>query len=455
MTTMSIQLRRVVYLLVLLQCCACLAQEGANGVWGEALDEHQDVLVAEKKAKAWMKKVSEYLAEGRSYSSVLEGVVNLSNESSKLANSTALDFKKLVEEVEKKAMEKVEPKYKLEDDEKRTLEGLVQKVNKSVDDTGSLVNDTKWANYACSLSRDTLVNVLNGFDGSRVYYLSKLAEPNKTYWTLDNVKLARISNKTYHDVYALKEKYGVLADLSTRSVIEAMERMEGVQKTMDEIKKKLENIKEKVVEGELDGIVKLVDEVVNSCTPFVGVDKAWVEKRKLPAKTNVDAKMKAKKKEIEKQIPGEIEAEEKRMVQEEQAKRDEAARLEKERLAKLEEDKRLAKEKERLAQEELERKKKAEEDAEKRRTAEEAGKRKADEKRAQEEKAKQDQERRDAEEKARVALEKKEKEQLERAAEEARKKAEATKKNDNSHSPSLVHSPFLLLLLCVLGSTLV
>ncbi|ORC82113.1 uncharacterized protein TM35_000971010 [Trypanosoma theileri] len=461
MTTMFVQLRGVVYLLVLLHCCVYVAYavptEGANGGDGGAdgdgtvveRTEHDEVVAAENTAEAWMKKVSEYLAAGKGYSSVWEGIVNSSNESSKLAKSTALEFKKLVEEVESKTAGKGDATHKLEDGEKDKIEELVQKVKKAVDNTSSYVEDTLWAKQMGSLSRDTWVDAVNRFNQSRLYYLSKLAEPNKTYWTREKIKLARISNKTYHELETITVKYGKLDGLSTRSVIDGRERIEETKKTMEGVKLQLEGIKKKLKDDEakIGGIVESVSKVVESCTNVEKVTGDWIKNRKLPKKKNVVAKMEAERKRMEPLITAEIKAEEERMVQEEQAKRDEAARLERERQEKLEEEQRLAKEQERLAQEEQERKKKAEE--------EEAERRKADEKRAQEEKAKQDRERKDADEKAREALEKKEKEQLERAAEETKKKTEAAKKNDSSLGPALMHSPLQLLLLCVLGCTLV
>ncbi|ORC82964.1 uncharacterized protein TM35_000801020 [Trypanosoma theileri] len=461
MTTMFVQLRGVVYLLVLLHCCVCVAYAvptaGANGGDGGAdgdgtvveRTEHDEVVAAENTAEAWMKKVSEYLAAGKGYSSIWEGIVNSSNESSKLANSTALKVKDLLVEVDKKSVEGCGANCKLAEGDEKKIKELVQEVKEAVDGTGSYVEDTLWAKHMGSLSCDTWVDAVNRFNQSRVYYLSKLAEPNKTYWTREKIKLARISNKTYHELETITVKYGELDGLSTRSVIDGRERIEETKKTMEGVKLQLEGIKKKLKDdgAKIGEIVESVSKVVESCTNVEKVTGDWIKNRKLPKKKDVVAKMEAERKRMEPLITAEIKAEEERMVQEEQAKQDEAARLERERQEKLEEEQRLAREQERLAQEELERKKKAEE--------EEAEKRKADEKRAQEEKAKQDRERKDAEEKAREALEKKEKEQLERAAEEAKKKAEAAKKNDSSLGPALMHSPFLLILLCVLVCTLV
>ncbi|ORC84359.1 uncharacterized protein TM35_000461780 [Trypanosoma theileri] len=462
MTTMFIQLRRVVYLLVLLQCCVCVSYADPSGRVAadglkrdeEVLDEHQDVLAAENKARAWINTVDEHLAEGRGYSAVWEEVVNSTNASSQLANSTAMAVKELVEELDKKAVVKGGTKYKMVDGDENKIKELVQKIKEAVTNTESRVYEVWGARWHGLPSLGTLEDAVRDFNETREYYLRKLAEANVTYWTPDKIKIAKDSNKTYHELFAITEKYVKLNGLSIVTESEVRGRIKEVQNTMEGVKNKLTEIKTNKVEGDagkIDGILSAIKEIDTPCKNVLkAVDARPIGTAKPKKGVTIGVRMKAEKKRIKELIPVERKAEADRLAKEEQARKDEAARQERERQEKLKEEQRLARERERMAQEEMERKKKA--------AAEEAEKRKADEKRAEEEKAKQDQERKEAEEKAqgaREALKKKEKEQLERAAEEAKKKAEATKRNDNSYSPALAHSPLLLLLLCVLGYTLV
>ncbi|ORC80209.1 uncharacterized protein TM35_001741000 [Trypanosoma theileri] len=445
MTTMFVQLRRMVYLLVLLHFCVSLVSatvsvEGASGPDGGEVvvvkrTEHDEVLSAENVTAAWLIKAGQLLEEGVGCFSVWEDELRRCRESANRTEAAANETTDYVNE-KKGALKPVESEVGTK------IKELVEGVKNAVIETTAAVKDVKRIKDTCTDSLGSMVDALT-FNATREYYMGeRLEEKNKTYWTLEKKKLAEISNWTF---YKLSNVTGELGALVGKNKIlflwDLVEHMKAAKTKMDGVKQAFQP------SGDDSEITRSVEEVLSLIAKVVPITKqnALITK----TESTIDDKLRDAKAKARQRIAEEVKA------KEEQARKEEAARQEREKQTRLEEQ-RLAKEKERMAQEELERKRMAEEQAKKKKAAdEEAEKRKDDEKRDQEEKAKQEQERRDAEEKARVALEKKEKEQLERAAEEARKKAEATKKNDNSHSPSLVHSPLFLLLLCVLGSTLV
>ncbi|ORC78680.1 uncharacterized protein TM35_002291000, partial [Trypanosoma theileri] len=86
MTTMFIQLRRVVYLLVLLQFCTCVAH-GDDKV--PSVPKESEVKIVEQRLKASVNKAYELLVEGNSCLSVWKDEVELCKKSTGVVKTAA------------------------------------------------------------------------------------------------------------------------------------------------------------------------------------------------------------------------------------------------------------------------------------------------------------------------------------------------------------------------------
>ncbi|ORC86876.1 uncharacterized protein TM35_000251720 [Trypanosoma theileri] len=425
MTTMFVQLRGVVYLLVLLQCCVCVAH---------ATDGQSTVENAEGELKKWVKKADELLGKGRGCVTVWKKEEESCNGRISPTKSVADGTHSLVTEIKKKLGGGVITKDQGtgDDDLVEKAKKAMQKTQETVNETKAILAETAVVNIQCSYILEEWRQEMENKDGARKHYVSVIKGAEEKYRTPERIELVEESNKTHKVLSDVMGELAVASKRSSSCTRVVKQHQERAERAMKELEGVSGDVVEQIKEARTHNAT-----VPRESTVKARLDVEWEEEAQAIVKAKEEEEQKKKQAALEKAQA------EQRLLAEKEAK---------EREAELEEQKRRAREQERMAQEELDRKKKAA-------AEEEAEKRKADEKRAQEEKTKQDQERRDAEEKAqkaREALERKEKEQLERAAEEARKKAEAAKKNDNSHhSPALVQSPLLLILLCVLGCTLV
>ncbi|ORC91915.1 uncharacterized protein TM35_000041290 [Trypanosoma theileri] len=468
MTTMFVQLRGVVYLLVLLQCVAFVSHAN-TAVGGESSegptvtahveksDEDSEAEVkkpepcdpeicpmVEKRLAEWIRIVDDYLADGRGCRSVWDAVVNTANETSKLANTSAIKVGGLVKKIEEE--QTVGDQTELVAKDVEILEDLVRKVKEAVDNTRSSVLDTWRAEWFCGHKRGTLEEAQNGFKKEiDIYIHERVAMRNETYWTIERVETAERSNKTYFELQNITKRLKDLKGWSQATKVNVEHRVKAAKKQLNEAKEKLEKIKpgETLGVGSKDeGIKNNITNITGEIDTFVKKIENWrPNKNTGPKENSVDARIKQAIENEKKLVEQEKETDKNKRI-EERAQREREAQEQKEREVQAQRAREAQEQKEREAQ------------AQKTREAQEQKDREVQAQKARE--AQEQKEREVRAQEAKDALEKTEKEQLERAAEEARKKAEAAKKNDNSVSPALVHVPLLLLLvLTVLGSTLV
>ncbi|ORC82350.1 transglutaminase [Trypanosoma theileri] len=458
------QLRRVVYLLVLLQFCACVVR-ATDGSGGEApveavveRTEHDEMVAAENVTAAWIEKAYELLVQGRVCMTVWDGAVDSLNGSSQLVETRAEEVKDFVKMATAEEVKK--------------LEEMVLEVGKEVNTTKSSIPYVRRAGVLCEGPQESLEDAENRFNQSvRSYLNEKAAKTNRTYWTLEKELLAEKSNKTYGKVVAVTGRYKELRGRSHVIEFHVQRRVEAAKQSMKEAKNKLVAIKVgepiekkgediKKIEDQIQQIEKTIEEIVKD----VGARK----RRKDPKANAMDGKVKNAVDEAKKQIATEREEDEKKLAEEVKAEREREA----EDRRKQEQAQREREAEERRAQEQAQRDREAEErraqeqaqrdrEAEERRAQEQAQRdREAEERRAQEQ-AQRDREaeERRAQEKAQKEEEVREKkdkeEQQRRVAEEAKRAAEKVTKKKDGSSPALVHSPLLLILLCLLGCTLV
>ncbi|ORC82257.1 uncharacterized protein TM35_000941070 [Trypanosoma theileri] len=426
MTTVFDRLRRVVYLLVLLQCCVCTAEptpacpqqergylsqakKGMEIAWrmqGKAVEEGKDLLNVWREAVEACEKNYEAIGVAVNKTiDILEGVRR------KDSNEEVAGVKKL------KCDSKEVREYR---------DGYIQmmeKFNAAMPHTQGLAGKVNATRLSSTTYYDNLVDMQKEINKYFNWYNDTIHEEgNKGCLTKEETKLEYeyvLANHT--EVETIRKG---LFDLRGKSHVCALN-------------------------SELDisaRITEMFDEIKRLCAHTVTVER-------------VNATQKPKKEEVTEEYPnGEAKRWKKKRLKED-ARRDFKQRMEAERprrLAAEEEAKRLREEAKRAearrrAEEERRR---IEEENTRRAREEEEARRKKDE----EEKAKQAAVQKAEEEAKRVAAEKAKQAAAQKAEEEARRVAaeKAKKKKDGSSSPALVHSPSLfLLVLSVLGCTLV
>ncbi|ORC85359.1 uncharacterized protein TM35_000351030, partial [Trypanosoma theileri] len=398
---MFVRLRGVVYLLVLLHCCACVVRAtGGGGAVAVASNDgtvdvrspHDEVLLAENRTAEWLNKADDLYVEGDGCRFLWEEELKLCKE---LVDSTERKTKEVSDYVTKTKGKG--SSTALNETVKGKVKELLQGVKETVLKTTSAVKDVRRIKDICTNTLGSMENALTTFNTTREFFMvERHKETNQTYWTPEKVKLAEDSNRTFFRLSGVWEKLGAVVGKNKVLLLWDVDRR------MKPARKKTEGLKT-VFERE-DGVDKeiktIIDEVGKTIDEAVGIRTQKVMVRK--DESTVDSKIENAKKEARQRMEEAIREEERKLAEDEQARKDEAARQEREKREKREEEKRLAMEQEKMARQEQANDKKAEE-TEKKKAKEEADKRKADEKIAQEEKAKQDRERKDAEEKAREA----------------------------------------------------
>ncbi|ORC86475.1 uncharacterized protein TM35_000281910 [Trypanosoma theileri] len=423
---MFIQLRRVVYLLVLLQCCVCVtyAEESSSNRVSEA----------EQFLKEWVNKSEGYLAEGKAYQEVWGTTVETCNSRANDARDVASGTKEIVTEIIIERA-KMNP---LRDHLLRLVKKATGEVKKNVSVLNGAADAVEEARYLDRISALAMMNMrdmLENQNESRKHHTEVLEGVDEDKRSVEQEALIKRSkrvhdemNKVYHHLLVIKRRSHACAKEVSNGVIATKNRIiracdlfwaVGSQFKIDseEYRKEVDKFVEAIRES-------LGDEVVDADY------NTAVEKRRLAIVGRTSASAfagaapphKTTKRTIDKaKLTEKVAA----------TKKNEKESLEREKREEERELRNLHEERQR----ERERKKANEE-----------------ENKAAEERRKE-QERNKAEEEKKKIKENEGKQELERKAKE---EMEKKKKKDGSSCPTLVHSPILFfLLMCVLGFALV
>ncbi|ORC86126.1 uncharacterized protein TM35_000301660 [Trypanosoma theileri] len=395
MTTMFIQLRRVVYLLVLLQFCTCMAL-GDDKV--PSVAKESEVKIVEQRLKTSVDKVYELLVEGNSCLSVWKDEVVECNRSTGDVKTAAEETKGLIEKIEKTES------ITNEGEEVGSTDKLLQDVNASirvvgdaVKNTRARIKDTMWISKKCTSTIEKLKEVAGQLRQDALHFPNLL---DSTTETPRRLRLAREGSGADGVVTNLIGNLTALVEPSRETVVNANLTLKEVKNATKEVIDKLHG---KTPESPITNVTEEVQRImVLGEVQIRDIERLWEKNATDITEDGPDF--------------GTIRAKWNRAHEEEQQRADE------EKAKRTAEDERDAEEERRIAEE------KARMEEEKLAAAEK-------EKLVEKEKLA-------AEEKARKAKE----DELARTAK---------KETDNSSSPALVHSPILLLvLLCVLGCSL-
>ncbi|ORC91912.1 uncharacterized protein TM35_000041260 [Trypanosoma theileri] len=444
MAKMFVQLRGVVYLLVLVQCCVFFvhAQEEQTDPSGGEFG------IAERKLQMWAAQSADLLADGRSCLSVWEKELNECNETYGRAKSVleeAGDLDGKIEEIEKKTdtLNSTSPANGEELDLLQKLLGeakeTVRKTHDAVDKTVSAIRKTRTARQFCEVTLGNVDDVLKQLHSAQTYYSHTLEEYKRTFETEDRIQLNKNSSKTYKELDMVRANLTWLV-VRTRFVVgDADAKVDAVKKTMNGAKMKL---------GRIDvAIANLLQKRQESPDKNkIEVIKSEVEVVRDAARTDT---MNTIVSIMREEDPRD---EDRKVIKDitEKLKKERGANLLSIQQARKAEEERLAEEKRQAEKQKKEQEDRAKEEAKR---IEEEKKRKAEEEKARQaaEKVAEEEAKRVVAEKAKEAAESAREEQARQAAEKAKKK------KDGAVSPALMHIPLILLvlLLCVLGSTLV
>ncbi|ORC81345.1 uncharacterized protein TM35_001201070 [Trypanosoma theileri] len=447
MATMFIQLRRLVYLLVLLHCCVCVVR--ADG---------EDTKEERYREKVWHLRnttIRAYarLVEGRGCLNAWREMVRTSNESYKRAHSAA----KLTEEIAAKVKvmkEKLEASAStftgwedvgsLLDEVKETTSDVEERIKEAERKALSI----KRAGDFCKVEYDNAVNVMDELYKAQYMY-EELFEPGrkpKSEWTKDD-RLVENSTDTHGQIKKFIAEFDLFRGEAQVSKVNALIQVKEAKDSIEKTAKRFKELKEEIEKSSRDGDEKLKssrvkDKVTEMAEAVAKAGKIEEPKKKelLSAAVYNVTLMEEREKAV-RLVADEVvgihreKAERARRAAEEaQRERERAQREEEER------ERRVAEE----AQREKERVQKEREERE-RKVAEEAQRERERARKVAEEEALRERER------ARKVAED------EAQKESERRMVEGKKKKDNSVGPALVHGPLLLLLvlMCVLGYTLV
>ncbi|ORC91919.1 uncharacterized protein TM35_000041330 [Trypanosoma theileri] len=455
MTTMFIQLRYVVYPLVLLQCCVFVVHAVENNI----PPPDPDVPKAVEYMKDFVNQTTYFLAQGSACTNTWDRHLKYCVSNSTAAEEAAKEMKTLLEAVReakkkdggvvseggKKASAEVRKVLGDVLEKMKAKKGVVAKARAEVENTRRLFE-------ICRITYVNMGDWIGGrHDSARPYYFGLIEEENRRKPTNDLEVLYRrgkSSEESLLQLYATLDRFTLKSRAHTGEVNGHVVK---AQAAMEEAYRGLAAVKELVDEGEvqfkndvekLRDIVKPLEQAGESGgaagTGGPSVGDTEVPKSSMvstgggmiapvrldPSNTSgVVEELEEEKKKETKRVVQEKKEEERRLLSEAE---------ERERQRKAEADKRIAEErsreeeKKRLAEKEELAAKERERVAEAQQRAEEE--RKKLEKLAEEEKAR-------------------------KAKEELAKNTKRRK--DGTSSPALMHRSLLLLLLCVLGYTLV
>ncbi|ORC81339.1 uncharacterized protein TM35_001201010 [Trypanosoma theileri] len=470
MTTMFIQLRRVVYLLVLLQCYACMAS-ATNEDNGEEAPEHTET--PEEKERKYNDKVvrlrnvsgmahARYV-EGRSCLNVWRDTVRASNESYARARSAAEVTDGIAVKIGlmKDKMSKSPGTFAEWD----SVSNLLDEVKKTTSNIEEMIKETekkipsiKKVGDLCKTEHGNAVDILKELEKAHFRYEEVFDTTEEVKWKKEG-KLLENSTETQKLVEKFIKEFELFRGEAQVSrvnaliqIVKAKDSIKGTAAKFNELEVVVEEEAKKAGEtGNAKKVNSTLHEVKNTVEGAQNIKEP--EKNTLLTTSEFNVTLRKERVKVAQEVAQEILRAQRE--KEERARRAaEEAQREKERVQKEREDRERKAAEE--AQREKERVQKEREDRE-RKAAEEAQREKE---RVQKER--EDRERKAAEEaqreKERVQKEREERER--KVAEEAQREKgkepkKATKGGDNSNGPGLVHSHLLLVLLCVLGCTLV
>ncbi|ORC91920.1 uncharacterized protein TM35_000041340 [Trypanosoma theileri] len=435
MTTMFVQLRRVVYLLVLLQCCVCVAYATS-----EIDDEEREIRRSVRVLKASLERTDSLYAKGRSCLSVYEKEIQFCNESSLNAVKEAENAVEVITTMKGKTDVLVKEGDKFVESERlvKYAEETLQNTKKAVDDATRFVEIVSQTKKACVVDGYNMEHEAERLKDHYTALLYQLKDKKETEEKKERMELVERGKERHDELYKLMNSTGEVIIRVAEVRPMAMEKTKLAAQAMSRsiadllwIIKELKNVVPAAEDGENQNWVnqseKKIKEIVRE------VHAANPEKTRGEAIAEIRVALEEKKKEEDSLIKEEWVDKEKK-IKERVERESNERKAEEERRRKEEEARRAEEEKKRRAEEE-----KAKQEAE-RKAREEEAKRVAAE--MAKERVKEEEARRVAAEMAR-----------ERAKEEAEK---AKKKKDGGSSPALVRGPLLLIVLvCVLGCTLV
>ncbi|ORC82666.1 uncharacterized protein TM35_000851110 [Trypanosoma theileri] len=467
MTTVFVHLRRVVYLFVFIQCCVCAVHAGSgaaapeergvvNCSGGRIPEELNSLAEVSKEYAPFITQAKHPLEEAekclltwrydvvvcnRSITHIADVVNTTVHILYGVKKSTNRDEKNLREEQGRwvgllsrvKGVELPDPQP-IECGDPRVKEFMdninktVGEFNGNVTEVAGLVENARASRYLCGPYRQGLDVELAKWKGVGVDWILNTSKKDENVVCMNETTRESVAKvvTTYDKIVA------ALDDISNASAGTQVCRVNAGVSWGEDLKKMLGEINgichETLGERTLPDVKKEAEPEKNLREVMTTVTRTKPDTLKNKPETEYKTRVNA----------GYID---KFNERKEEAKRwkveEDRRRVEEEEARKLEEAKRVAEERARKEEEE------------KKRAAEEMARRASEEKRAAEEMARKAEEAREATEKAKQAAQRAKEEEAKRAAVKAKKK-------DGCNSPAFLLSPLLfLVLLCVLGSTLV
>ncbi|ORC85701.1 uncharacterized protein TM35_000331580 [Trypanosoma theileri] len=478
MTTMFIQLRRVVYLLVLLQCCVCAVC--ATKVSGGGQDS-STIMSDKADVDGLLNKAVEKAIErigsmaGCLDALVGEGETESFEDNSKRAEAVAKSMEVLLEEVgnlKEKGKPKWEPEVEWKEKKKTILQQKVQEfhhVRSSLEEVYLLV-------HLCRKPLRNLDEVMEGLADARKNFLK--VHENKKDRTPEVMKLDKNSSVVNRTLFDLSERFKP-EDGELKPLMDLVEVMMDTVKAVKDLKKSLESVPElvtvlegikeedlqKIEETKENNVIKKLEEAkADARKEFLSmVERRSIEGKEENGIEEQSPRDKEERKEDEEQAPTKVVETKENGDGKAEGIKEEDGEGAKNADEKAEEKKEEDGERAKNADEKSEEKK--EEDGERAKNADEKSEEKKEEdgERAKNADEKSEEKKEEDGERAKNADEKAEKEEN---TEQGRAESKRPEINggqvisviqgvDSSSGPSLVHSPLMLLLLCVLGCTLV
>ncbi|ORC85716.1 uncharacterized protein TM35_000331730 [Trypanosoma theileri] len=471
---MFVQLRRMVYLLVLLQWCVCVSYATCND---------SDLVDSDKMLGTLRNEANGYIVEGRVCMAEMAERVRMCNESEVNATRIAEEAANSVNEVgvlvvgggdttsgeviTKEKIDDLEVKVKL-------AEKNVQETWKAVEESAKLMHLTDLAKWSCFASLGNLRATVGRINDSRVYFDYVMGSGPGECVTEEREQLKKdLKNITDElSLMEVKMKWGFRDAVDVKKT--AVEGMNAAKKVMSDtvtkyneiLVKMTEKLAKKSQDGEdmkkLSDIQEAVNTSKKSLDTIVNQSEASTKSRRLLSDVSVKVVNETRGSEsvtflqLIRESPNDpLENLKERASAELKVKLRNAEKEETERIKRV---KQAEAERIRLAKEREERERARALDREKRLAKEKQERERAEAEKLDEEEKRREQEK--AESERRV---KEEETKRERLAEDVKARKEKEEKlakrakgrKDGSNGPTLDPCPLLLLLMCVLGCTFV
>ncbi|ORC83132.1 uncharacterized protein TM35_000781000 [Trypanosoma theileri] len=447
MTTMFVQLRRVVYLLVLLQCYACVTRAQS----GEArVNKSPDERLREKEVqlKYEVDRVNDTVVKGVSCLNLWKEAVRESNQSRADADSAAGRAEDISQRISEMitgvGAEGTINNWKEVKGLVAEVEETTGKLRQSIEETERKLRDAyKTGKVFCRFEYENAINAKEELERARGRYdeaLDPYEGPKPS--GEKNKELYENSTVVHNEISAFIGDYKLFGGDAQHSQVTSYAHMKDAREVLDATVVKLGLLKTKV-DAQV-GKIGSPPENTEATAVKQKIEDVYEKVKNSGVKDTVRAKIEDEPKESKLEASNfsvKLKSEMENVVQ----------RLEEERRRIAEEKVRREEDARRAAEEEAKRKRAEEEERAREEAAQKAREREAREaaKKAKEVEAR-------LAETAEKSREKEVREAAEKAKGEAERAQKAKKKNDRAESPALVHASMLLLvLICVLGCTLV